>query len=126
MQTVRDKMGTTWTVVAVVVVVAGMAVWTIGCRTAPLSPVDMTRVKDGTYEGETWKMLVGVKVEKGRIADIEIRKQFAPAKYTALVKPMAAQMVEKQTVEVDGITGATMSSTHLKRAVQEALSKAAK
>ena len=110
----------------IVAVLGGTLGWLAGCRsTQPPVKVDMSTIRDGVYEGETWKILVGVQVEKGRIAKIEVKKQLAPQKYTDTLKTLIATIIEKQTTEVDDITGATMSCRALKRAVQEALAKAA-
>jgi major membrane immunogen (membrane-anchored lipoprotein) len=103
---------------------AAALAWAGGCG-SPVVPVkmDLAKLRDGVYEGETWKILVLVQIEKGKIAKIEIKKQLAPQKYTDIAKSLAEKMIEKQSADVDDITGATMSSRHLKRAVQEALLK---
>ncbi len=82
--------------------------------------------KDGTYEGEQSFVTVSVTVTDGRIADIKITHHGGGGpKYAEMVKPLLCQMLEKQSTEVDTVTGATVSSNNLKQAVAAALQKAA-
>ena len=83
-------------------------------------------LKDGTYEGEHSFVTVSVTVTDGRIADIKITHHGGGGqKYAEMVKPLLGQMLEKQSTEVDTVTGATVSSNNLKQAVAAALQKAA-
>ena len=82
-------------------------------------------LKDGTYEGEHSFVAVSVTVVNGRIADIRIiRHGGGGQKYADMVQPLIAQMLEKQSTDVDAVTGATTSSNNLKQAVKNALQKA--
>ena len=84
-----------------------------------------TPLKDGTYEGEHSFVAVSVTIINGRIADIRIvRHGGGGQKYADMIKPLVAQMLEKQSTDVDTVTGATVSSNHLKKAVNKALQKA--
>lgn len=84
---------------------------------------------DGTYEGEGNGFGGGIQVEvtikNGTIADINIisAKQEDKA-YLDMAKKMLDDILEKQTVEIDTISGATYSSTGIKNAVAQALEKA--
>ena len=87
------------------------------------TPVDMTRVSDGVYEGhsetELVKVDVQVTVEGGMIEDIKILKHEC-----GKGKPAEALLdiiIEKNDVEVDAVSGATASSEVIKDAVRKAL-----
>jgi uncharacterized protein with FMN-binding domain len=114
--------------VAAVVLLGGFVGWMAGCRSSPTPvTIDMSTLRDGNFEGESYKfpgsMVVAVQVEKGKIAKIEVKKQAALKKYTDILKPMIDKIIEKQTADVDDITGATISSRALRRAVRDALVK---
>ena len=100
-----------------------------GCTAVPLREDVPAKMTDGTYEGRATKfpgrLVLSLTVKDGRMTSIEIRRHPAPPKYTRLMKELAATMVEKQSTKVDGITGATISSNAFKRAVTDALGKAA-
>ena len=80
---------------------------------------------DGIYEAGNSQMDVEVKIQDGKIAEIKILEhKGGPEKYGEMLAPLIEQIIEGQTTEVDGISGATYSSQFLKEAVQEALKKA--
>jgi uncharacterized protein with FMN-binding domain len=82
-------------------------------------------LEDGVYEGRYSFVTVEVRVEGNRFSDIRMLKHGGGGeKYASMVKPMMDEMIEKQTVDVDGITGATVSSENLKKAVGNAVQKA--
>jgi uncharacterized protein with FMN-binding domain len=85
------------------------------------------RYADGTYEGEHSFVKVRVVVRGGNIYDIEMLHHGGGGEeYAEMVKPLLSIMVKKQSTDVDSITGATVSSNHLKKAVNNALQKAAR
>lgn len=90
--------------------------------------LDMSNVEDGIYEGysELGPVIVDVKVtvECSKIMDIEIvehQNGFGQAA-NAIVK----DMVDKNTYEVDAVSGATVSSEVIMNAVNNALQKGLK
>ena len=89
------------------------------------SEVDVSQVKDGIYEGrsETDMVKVDVKVtvSDGDISDIEIVGHECGKGKIANV--IVDDMVEKDDVEVDAVSGATFSSEVIKDAVRSALRK---
>lgn len=96
--------------------------FTLGERAAAR---DETEFTDGRYIGRTGMVDVVVVIEKGKIEKIEILKHRGGGqKYLDMVKPLVNQIVEKQSTQVDAVTGATVSSEALKKAVQNALEKA--
>lgn len=88
--------------------------------------VALSDVPDGAYEGGCdvgfISARVEVKVRDGEITDIVLlehkNERGAPA------EAIIADMVDAQKIDVDAVTGATNSSTVLKKAVEDALRKA--
>ena len=87
------------------------------------SPVDISKVADGTYEGYSETMMVKAKVlvtvESGKITDIEILQHDCGKGHPA--EAIVDDMVANNTVEVDAVSGATASSEVIKDAVRNAL-----
>ncbi|MCI5713024.1 MAG: FMN-binding protein [Lachnospiraceae bacterium] len=88
-------------------------------------PIDMREVKDGSYTADTDLGLVKVKVEvtveNHQISTIEILEH-----QNGKGKPAEAivdEMIEKNTDEVDAVSGATCSSVAIRSAVNKALQK---
>lgn len=87
--------------------------------------IDVTKIADGTYTGECNVNFIYAEVEvtvkEGLIENIEIlehRNERGQAAETVIDK-----IVTEQKIEVDAISGATNSSTVLKKAVENALSQ---
>ena len=87
------------------------------------TPVDISKVADGTYEGYSETMMVKarvlVTVESGKITDIEILEHECGKGHPA--EAMIDDMIAENTVEVDAVSGATASSAVIKDAVRNAL-----
>jgi uncharacterized protein with FMN-binding domain len=85
-------------------------------------------LKDGTYTAESpgWTgMKVLIVVQKGKICNIQVLKaKGSPRFYQTVVDRMPRKIIRKGSPEVDGVTGATLSSNSLKEAVRLALEKA--
>lgn len=86
-------------------------------------PIDMREVKDGSYTADTdlvlEKVKVEVTVENHQISTIEILEH-----QNGKGKPAEAivdEMIEKNTDEVDAVSGATCSSVAIRSAVNKAL-----
>ena len=89
------------------------------------SEIDVSQVKDGIYEGRSEtdmvKVDVRVTVSNGDISDIEIvRHECGKGKIANVI---VGDMIEKDDVEVDAVSGATFSSEVIKDAVRNALRK---
>ncbi|MFH1877070.1 MAG: FMN-binding protein [Candidatus Omnitrophota bacterium] len=84
---------------------------------------------DGTYEGRSFKfpgqMKVSVIIKDGKIEAIKNITQLSLRRYTSMLWPLVDKIIEEQSTQVDAVSGATMSSNALKRAVDDALKKAA-
>ncbi|MBD3425889.1 MAG: FMN-binding protein [Candidatus Omnitrophica bacterium] len=80
---------------------------------------------DGTYEGEYSFVKVKVTVDQGSISDIKILHHGGGGeKYEEMVEPLLDEIINKQSTDVDAVTGATVSSINTINAVQSALEKA--
>jgi len=102
----------------------------IGCASTPVpkgGPFNSDFVTDGVYEGSAtiWpvKAVVKVAIENKRIARIDILEH-----RTMLGGPaeeiIPARIIEKQSTNVDVVSGATMSSDAIMNAVQFAIEEA--
>lgn len=85
--------------------------------------------KDGTYYGTGTgfggTLTVKVVISDGKIASIEVISNKDDAAYFNRAKALLATIVEKQSTNVDTVSGATYSSVGLIQAVRNALSQAA-
>ncbi len=86
---------------------------------------NVLQVRDGTYEGKASLLPVSVQlrttVSGGRIASIDLIKHFnGQGKPAEAIIPL---VIEKQSLGIDVIAGATYSSLAILRAMEDALSK---
>ena len=85
--------------------------------------------KDGTYQGSSegygGQIVVSVTVAGGQITAIDIVSATGEdAAYLNMSKPMLDEIVATQNLEVDTVTGATLSSVGMRNAVIVALQQA--
>lgn len=84
--------------------------------------------KDGTYEGSatgySGQMTVSVTVSGGKITEINIVNTGDDEEYLIDAKDVIPQIIEKQSTEVDAVSGATHSSKGIINAVAKALESA--
>ena len=89
---------------------------------------DLTDIADGTYEGSAETPLVQVTVKvtvsDHEITDIELVRHANGKGESA--ESMIPEMINANTSEVDGVSGATMSSKTIRAAVKNALAKGTK
>ncbi len=95
------------------------------------TPEDKTEnlYKNGEFEGSAkgygGEIRVRVKISDDRIESIRIvSAEGEDSAYLGSAETLIAQIIEKQTPEVDAVTGATFSSTGIKNAVASALKEA--
>lgn len=94
------------------------------CCSMPLCAFEIG-LRDGAYEGEYSFVKVRVTVAGGKVERIEMVEHGGGGeKYALMAEPLLSEMVEKQGTSVDSVTGATVSSENLKKAVEAALEKA--
>lgn len=85
--------------------------------------------KDGTYEGTSpgyaSGLKVQVKIESGKIASVDvISHNETPGFYEKAFEKVPVEIVQKQSTDVDTVSGATYSSRGIINAVNNALSDA--
>ena len=89
---------------------------------------DSIVVRDGIYVGvsEGWMgMKTEVTIQKGQISGIKILEiNGTPEFYTKVVDLLPDRILSKGSLEVDGVSGATLSSNSMKEAIGHALEKA--
>ena len=90
-----------------------------------------TNYKDGTYTGEAegfgGTIQVEVKIEKSKIAEINvISAEKEDGAYLSMAKDIIPKIIDAQSADIDTISGATFSSTGIKNASEQALEKAVK
>lgn len=85
--------------------------------------IDISQIPDGTYIGEYdvgfVYAKVEVRVEEGKIADIHILEHRQERGSAA--EAILDDIIASQRIDVDAVSGATNSSTVLKKAVENAL-----
>lgn len=93
-----------------------------------LSKKSSAEWKDGIYTGATksWPaMEVEVTVREGRIQNLQIlHNNSTPEFSTQVLASLPDKIIQANNTEVDGVSGATLSSNSLKKAVQNALENA--
>ncbi len=118
----------------IVLVLGGALVFTEGERregkNLPIAAVDFRAIPDGTYRGKYeggmygWrKNEVEVKVSGGRVTDIELVGN-PPAAVTKVSDPLFERVVQAQSLQVDTISMATITSKSYLKSVEKALSGA--
>ncbi|HPJ02813.1 MAG TPA: FMN-binding protein [Candidatus Limiplasma sp.] len=129
-----------WIIALIVVVVLGVGGaigWQYIARehreamSLPLNAVDFSKLADGVYTGEyeggmyKWRTnSVEVTVEGGKVTAITLlASKFGedPVKY---VDPLYTQVVDKQTLQVDAVSGSTLTSKAALQAIENALVQA--
>lgn len=89
-----------------------------------------TAIKDGEYtatvDGQSGPMTVRTVVADGKIASVEVTENNeTPSVAAAALETVPAKIVETNSVDVDGVTGATLTSGRIMKAVAECLTQAA-
>jgi len=89
------------------------------------SSFNLAQISDGTYTGSCDNGLVKVRVEVivENHAIVEVRLLEHDNGLGSAAEPITDIVVQRQSVEVDAISGATISSTTILKAVENALSK---
>lgn len=108
-------------------------------RDLPIGVIDFKELSDGTYMGEyeggMYKLRaakVQVTVSSGRVTDIELlkgalNKEGQPAELNAKglsIKDLFGRVINSQSLQVDAISGATLTSKAHLKAVENALEQA--
>lgn len=84
-------------------------------------------IPDGTYTGEGngkgGKIVVELTIKDEKISDVKVKEHGETPGFADALDKMSADMVAKNAIEVDMVSGATLSSTGIIEAVKDAFSK---
>ena len=81
---------------------------------------DLSAKADGMYQGNSFNVWVDVTLENHRITKIDITEHYhSPVGKNA--EKIIDKIIQKQSLDVDVVTGATMSSQSILKAVENAL-----
>jgi len=121
-------------IVVLVLGVLGVAVATwhilavVALKTVEVPAVDFAKVPDGTYAGGQCYGLYHTTVEAtvagGRLTALKAANNL-PDPYSKKALPLADVIVQKQSLDVEAVTGATCSSNAVRLATQKALTSPA-
>jgi uncharacterized protein with FMN-binding domain len=85
--------------------------------------IDISKVKDGTYAGYYDMLLVNAMVKAtvkdGKLTELVLLEHRFNRNYDG--SAVVQQILQKQSLEVDGVTGATYSSKSIIKATERAL-----
>jgi len=120
-------------IVGVVVVVLGaiaVALWATASpgmrevRELTVSPVDLSKVPEGTFQGTftqgRFTFTVNVAMKDHQITGILLSD---PKQDTSVVKAIIARIISEQKVDVDTVSGASLTTKAFTKAVEIALDK---
>lgn len=98
---------------------------------APVVTFDMsTKLKDGTYtstvDGQEGPLSVEVTIEGGKIGNVAITEAHESSFTEEAQTKLPAAIAESNSLDVDNVTGATLTSTRIKTAVKDCLEQASK
>lgn len=123
-------------VTVVAVGLGGALIFTSGERqegkSLPITDVDFKQLNDGTYIGEyeggmnKWRAnKVQVTVSSGKVSDIKILEHKEKAT-PEITDKLYDRVIKSQSLQVDTISGATITSKAYLKSVENALTKAQK
>lgn len=96
-----------------------------------IKDIDLSQIKDGEYLGQyangRWQYVVGVIVSGGKIKSIEILNEksgFVDMNmYKQVNDEVISRVLKNQSLKVDVVTGATVNTKALLKALENALAK---
>ena len=134
----RRKMG--WIIALIIIAVlgvGGLIGWQYIAKehkeamSLPLNAVDFSKLADGVYTGEyeggmyKWRTnKAEVTVSGGKVTGITLLESKFGEDPTQYVDPLYTQVVDKQTLQVDAVSGSTLTSKAALQAVENALVQA--
>jgi uncharacterized protein with FMN-binding domain len=102
-----------------------VSLFSLGLKERTPSDIDFSRLRDGTYQGESrhWPVAaeVEVRVLNGRVTDIVILRHREGRGESA--ERITGDIIAAQSLDVDVISGATLSSRTILEAAESALRK---
>lgn len=113
--------------VLLVIIVSGLFIMTRGIKegkTVEINSVDISKLEDGTYVGkyskDRWTSEVEVSVKDKKIESIKVLSEPLTPDVSS---ELSEKIIEKQNVNVDVISSATVSSKAYLKSVENALNK---
>ncbi|HOX30852.1 MAG TPA: FMN-binding protein [Spirochaetales bacterium] len=98
-----------------------------GIKSISIAELDFSKVADGIYEAYADYGLdtarVAVRVEGGKVLDIEIKEHRHGPGEKRSGAPVARRVIEAQSLRVDAVSGATGSSKVMLKAIETALAQ---
>lgn len=116
-------------IVLILILIGGMFLLTRGLKTGSeltINNIKTSALQDGVYSGEykngRWTNTVNVSIKNHKITKIDIVKDVMFIKDDVREK-MFNRVIEKQNVDVDAVSGATVTSKAYLKAIENALKK---
>ncbi len=113
--------------ILVVLIVGWMTFLFLGqskVKNIDIANISVSEMKDGVYTGNfkgyRWSNTMKVTIENGEISDLNVVKNQA-VNIPDLTDQLFARIIDKQTLQVDVITGATITSKAYLKAIENAL-----
>ncbi len=90
-----------------------------------INDVDLSKLEDGVYQGKftggRWKNELEVTVKDHTIADIKIVKASDLSGITAIGEKVFQMVKEKQSLQIDTVSGATVHTKAILKSIENAL-----
>lgn len=96
-----------------------------------ITDIDLSKISDGEYFGKfesgRWQYYVKVFVSNGEIKNVEVLNDkcgfIDMDKYDEVNIQMISRVLERQSLRIDAVTGATINTKALLKAIENALVK---
>ena len=120
-----------WIVAGLVILFVGTALLDAPGRKAgerlQVGKVDFSKLRDGVYEGQhkggRWSNQVRVTVASGKVTEIDIVRDVW-FRRPELTEQVISDVIESQSLEVDIVSGATITTRAYLKAMENALAEA--
>ncbi len=116
-------------IIVFVILVSMLSLMITGCKNKPQENVQTGLYKPGTYTGEGdgmgGKVKVSVKVDENKILEVNVLENDETQGIgDAAINKIPSKIIEGQTLSVDAVSGATLTSNAILTAVEAALKEA--
>jgi uncharacterized protein with FMN-binding domain len=99
-------------------------------RKMVINDVDLNKVEDGVYQGEftggRWKNKLEVTIKDHQITDIGLLNASKASGIAAIGEKLFQQVKEKQSLQVDTVSGATVHTKAILKSIENALTRHSK
>jgi len=96
-------------------------------RKMAINDVDLTRIENGTYQGEftggRWKNKLEVTVQDHKITDIKMLQASEMSGLKGIGEEVFKKVEEEQSLQIDTVSGATVHTKAILKSIENALSK---